>query len=134
MVKLPKIVKDVIVDVITCERVVLLVVGVFVAEPPAIFPHDKVPAPARVQAAFPFARLLSVTVPDTVSVNEELTVNVALAPVKVIFVHAAAAVTVTVWLFCMLTLSPAIGIVPPDQVEVEFQLPELIEEIWAVRG
>lgn len=86
------------------------------------------------------ASLYNVRFPEIVRETEELTVRIEVAPteVKVRFVQAALAVTVTVRPFSRKTLSPATGTEAPeappevaDHVEVLFQFPDATEYLSA---
>jgi hypothetical protein len=127
------------VEVMVCVRVVLLVVGAFVAEP--IFTAEQLsdPVPEILHAAFAFDCLLRVTAPVTVSCAPALTVNEAATPVNVMLAQVAFAVTVTSILFSIKTSLVEEGTEAPgappeeaDQVDVEFQLPSATAYlVWA---
>jgi hypothetical protein len=96
IVRFPDIEKLVIVEVIVVS-LVLLLPGV-PSVPTWTDVHDNAPAPEIVDEVLEVPREFNVTAPLTVTVKPELTVRVALAPTpeKVIELHAASAVTVTV--------------------------------------
>ena len=65
-------------------------------DPTAILAQFIVPWPEIVDDELLVFSLFFVIVPETVSVTDELTINVDPSPVKVIFAQAASAVTVMV--------------------------------------